>query len=123
MTHTLYDHEKASIYSDKTEGYEDGWACRYEKGRSVHYRKAWKRGRAHYLTGMDENASSVQLPVIEPDGKYHIQTGYKSGAYKDRYVTESQNQAVRWYDCINTGNGYKKRLVGPDGALEYRHIS
>lgn len=31
--------------------------------------------------------------------------------YRTRYTLNSQGQAERYYDCLNTHSGYKKRLI------------
>ena len=46
---------------------------------------------------------------------FHVQVGKGStGSYKDKYtVTGDLYRAVLLYNCINIGNGYKKRLFVP----------
>lgn len=43
--------------------------------------------------------------------RYVIQDGVDKSGYWVRWSFDSINQAYRWYNSINTGNGYKKRLV------------
>lgn len=47
------------------------------------------------------------------DTQFQVQIGrYTKGSYKTKYtVTGDLVQAVRYYNAINIGNGYKKRLV------------
>lgn len=65
----------------------------------------------------------TKLNVTQLNGKkiaYHSQTqfqvqiGYKKNRCNTRYVfTGNLAQAVKYYESINIGNGYKKRLVMP----------
>lgn len=144
---TAEEHKKAmDTFLSYRSGYEDGYNCtfdsemlgpirvnkslpnadelhaRLKRTRSA-YRAGWKAGRSKYLTGLIENASEMKLPIIVPDGLWHVQDGYKSGAYRERYTLESQIEARRWYEGLNIHSGYKKRLIGPDGVLEERYIS
>lgn len=57
------------------------------------------------------------------DGAWRVQTGKGRGHYRTRYTLNSQEQADRYYDCLNTHSGYKKRLVAPDGTIMRRYIS
>jgi hypothetical protein len=42
---------------------------------------------------------------------FEVQVGYKQGKYKNRYSFEGNlEQAVFYYNGINIGNGFKKRL-------------
>lgn len=46
------------------------------------------------------------------DSKFLIQTGKGKSSYKTRYsVIGSLEQAVMYYNLLNIGNGYKKRLI------------
>ncbi len=47
------------------------------------------------------------------DTQFQVQIGrYSKGSYKTRYTfTGDLAKAVFHYNCINIGNGYKKRLV------------
>jgi len=47
--------------------------------------------------------------------EFYIQVGrYSKGAYKTRYkAVGSLAQAVMYFNGINIGNGYKKRLMAP----------
>lgn len=87
------------------------------------YRIGWRRGRAQWTTGLASNAPEIDLPIRQGDGMYHIEVGKADGKYKPRYTVESQLRAVRYYNCILIGNRYKKRLIGPDGALVARSFS
>jgi hypothetical protein len=43
-----------------------------------------------------------------------VQVGRYRGSYKPRYSFEGNlAQAVHYFNCINIGNGYKKRLLAP----------
>lgn len=47
-----------------------------------------------------------------------VQSGKGSSSYDNRYTfTGDLHKAVFYYNCINIGNGYKKRLLmlAPDG--------
>ena len=68
--------------------------------------------------------SDVKLLTVELDGKriaycseteFLVQVGYKSkGSYKTSYrFVGNLAKAVMYYNCINIGNGYKKRLYAP----------
>lgn len=63
----------------------------------------------------------ARLIVQELDGKkvayhgktnFYVQVGrYAKGSYKPRYhIVGSLTQAVMYFNCINIGLGYKKRL-------------
>lgn len=55
---------------------------------------------------------------------YLVQVGRFKSAYKTRWAFESANQAILWYRGINTGNGYKKRLINEEtGEVIERYIS
>jgi hypothetical protein len=48
------------------------------------------------------------------DTEFLVQIGKGSSAYKTRYSFKGNlHQAVRYFNCINIGNGYKKRLLMP----------
>lgn len=53
--------------------------------------------------------------IYTDDTIFEVQVGrYEKGAYSTRYTFKGNlAQAVRYYLCINIGNGYKKRLVMP----------
>jgi hypothetical protein len=44
---------------------------------------------------------------------FHVQTGrYTKGAYSNRYtILGNAVKAFFYYECINIGRGYKKRLI------------
>jgi hypothetical protein len=49
------------------------------------------------------------------DTRFEVQIGRGKSAYKTRYtLTGNLHQAVLYYQGINIGRGYKKRLVMPD---------
>jgi hypothetical protein len=56
-------------------------------------------------------------------GKWRVQDGHGRSSYRDRWVFDNASQASAWYRGINTGNGYKKRLVSPEGKVVARYIS
>lgn len=54
---------------------------------------------------------------------FSIQVGKGKGSYKDKYVFVGKlNQALFYYQCINIGNGYKKRFL-LDGKVLVRAFS
>ncbi|NDG26747.1 MAG: hypothetical protein EB120_06195, partial [Proteobacteria bacterium] len=63
----------------------------------------------------------IKLKEAELDGKkiaysnqslFEVQVGYKKSAYKTKYsFTGELGRAVFFFNAINIGNGYKKRLV------------
>lgn len=65
----------------------------------------------------------MEIRTVELNGKkiaYHsdteflVQVGKGSGSYKTRYSFKGNlHQAVFYFNGINIGNGYKKRLVMP----------
>jgi len=65
----------------------------------------------------------IKLITNELDGKkiaYHsetiflVQIGRGKSGYRTKYSFKGNlAQAVWWYNCINIGNGYKKRLLAP----------
>jgi hypothetical protein len=43
---------------------------------------------------------------------FQVQVGKNKSAYKDRYsFTGDIRKAAFYYECINIGNGFKKRLL------------
>jgi hypothetical protein len=45
---------------------------------------------------------------------FHVQIGRGRGSYKTAYsIKGSLGQAVWYYNCVNIGRGYKKRLFVP----------
>ena len=54
---------------------------------------------------------------------WKVQVGKDQGSYKDRYSLDSENQAIMYFNGINVGLGYKKRLVDPDGNVVARVFS
>ena len=66
----------------------------------------------------------MQFKTATLDGKriayaetttFLIQIGFKRSSYTTRYtITGNLPQAVAYYNAINIGRGYKKRLVAPD---------
>ena len=42
---------------------------------------------------------------------WELEVGRYRGAYQMRLCSHSPGPVVAYYRCINTGNGYKKRLV------------
>ena len=42
---------------------------------------------------------------------FTVQSRSHNGRYKTRIVTENWAQAVMYYNMINIGNGYRKRLL------------
>lgn len=43
---------------------------------------------------------------------FEVQVGRYSGSYRTKYAfTGNLHQAVRYFNAINIGNGYKKRLT------------
>ena len=66
----------------------------------------------------------MQIIVNELDGKriaytdqteFLVQVGKDKSGYKTRYrFLGNLGQAVRYYNSINIGNGYKKRLLMPE---------
>ena len=61
----------------------------------------------------------------EPTGKWRVQDGYERSAYEDRWTfpADKRTQAMKWYNGLNTGNGYKKRLIDPNGKIVARYLS
>jgi len=46
--------------------------------------------------------------------QFLVQIGRGKSGYKTRYSIEGNlAQAIMYFDCINIGNGYKKRLIAP----------
>lgn len=57
-------------------------------------------------------------------GRWLVQVGNGSkGSYKTRYSFDNEGQAWFYYASINIGNGYKKRLVAPEGGIVARQYS
>ena len=46
------------------------------------------------------------------DDTWNVEVGrYDRGSYKPRYMLPSPHMGVRYFDAVNIGHGYKKRLV------------
>jgi hypothetical protein len=68
-------------------------------------------------------AHSIEVKQAELNGRkiaysdqteFLVQVGKGSGAYKTRHTIKGTlNLAVHYFNCINIGNGYKKRLLMP----------
>lgn len=61
--------------------------------------------------------------MTEDSGAWRVQVGKGRSHYRTRYTLNSQGQAERYYDGLNTHSGHKKRLVAPDGKIMRRYIS
>lgn len=57
------------------------------------------------------------------EGRWLIQVGKDKGSYKTRWSIDDEGQAWLYYSSINIGNGYKKRLVAPEGGIVARSYS
>ena len=67
--------------------------------------------------------SDIQIMNVELNGKniaytnqteFLVQIGKDKGSYKTKYrFVGNLHQAVMYYNAINIGNGYKKRLLMP----------
>ena len=67
--------------------------------------------------------SDIQILHVELNGKniaytnqteFLVQIGKDKGSYKTKYrFVGNLHQAVKYYNAINIGNGYKKRLLMP----------
>lgn len=53
---------------------------------------------------------------------YTVEVGRYKGSYKLRYRFSNENQAIMYFNAINIGNGYKKRLL-KNGKIIARYIS
>ena len=66
---------------------------------------------------MFENELDSKKVVYTSETEFFVQVGrYRRGVYKTRHSFKgdwSLVQAVKWYNAINIGNGYKKRLIAP----------
>jgi hypothetical protein len=64
-------------------------------------------------TELRENELNGKKIAYHSETEFLIQIGKgPKGSYTTRYkVTGSLTEAVFWYNGINIGNGYKKRLV------------
>jgi hypothetical protein len=68
------------------------------------------------------------MKTVELNGKmieysddtiFLVQLGKGKGAYKTKYsFTGDIRQAVFYFNCINIGDGYKKRLLMPDNGKQ-----
>lgn len=58
-------------------------------------------------------------PILySPITQFYVQVGRYRGAYTTRYtITGNLERAVKYFRCINIGNGYKKRLMMEDLKL------
>lgn len=56
-----------------------------------------------------------KLITFTDSTEFFVQVGrYSKGKYKTRYaIVGNLAQAVAYFNCINIGNGYKKRLIAP----------
>lgn len=51
------------------------------------------------------------------DGRLQIQERKDHGAWRTRWVTDNEAQAVALYRGLNTWGPWRKRLIGRDGAV------
>ena len=42
---------------------------------------------------------------------WNVEVGKGSGSYKVRYSLDTPQKAMRYFNCINIGRGFKKRLT------------
>ena len=42
---------------------------------------------------------------------WNVEVGKGSGSYKVRYSLDTPHKAMRYFNCINIGRGFKKRLT------------
>jgi hypothetical protein len=65
------------------------------------------------MTMQHKTATLDGKPVAYTDQTvFEVQLGRYDSAYHTRYTfTGNLHQAVRYYCCLNIGNGFKKRLV------------
>ena len=58
--------------------------------------------------------------VYFEDTKFLVQVGKGTkGSYKTKYsFTGNLSKALKYYSCINIGNGYKKRLLMVDSCKQ-----
>jgi hypothetical protein len=52
-----------------------------------------------------------------------VEVGKGKSAYETRYRLDTERQAIFYYNGVNIGNGYKKRLVNPNGEIVARQFS
>ena len=74
-------------------------------------------------------ATQMELDLKNPKVIWQVQISKrpngKSG-YQNKYSTVSATQAIMYYNAINIGRGYKKRLIkveGDKGAIIARSTS
>ena len=48
---------------------------------------------------------------MEPLHTYKVQTRKEGGKYQNRYTLHKEGQAFWYYNCINIGRPYTKRLL------------
>ena len=68
---------------------------------------------------LDFDFDTTHITLLDPPIQtlWCVQVGrYSKGAYKPIYSMHNAAQAMRYYHCINIGNGYKKRLLRVSGA-------
>lgn len=64
---------------------------------------------------MYENELDGKKVAYHSETEFLVQLGrYAKGSYSTRYrIIGNLAQAVGWYNSINIGRGYKKRLIAP----------
>lgn len=95
------------------------------KGNDIaEYNRLTNLGYMTLWTGENQICLGIKLLTAELDGKkiafasntdFLLQVGKNKSAYKTKYTFKGNklNQAVMYYQGINIGNGYKKRLLMP----------
>lgn len=77
-----------------------------------------KEWMANAQLELDFDPTTTHITMLPPiQTLWCVQVGrYSKGAYKPRYSMHNAAQAMRYYHCINIGNGYKKRLLRVSGG-------
>jgi glutathione peroxidase-family protein len=55
--------------------------------------------------------------------EWKVQTGKGKSAYTTKYTLPNEYRAWANYHALNTFNGYKKRLIDPNGRVVARFVS
>ncbi len=55
--------------------------------------------------------------MSETSTVWRVQVGKGDGSYTTKYVFSSEQQAILYFNSLNTHSGNKKRLVNPSGKV------
>lgn len=58
--------------------------------------------------------------TFNDDARWLVEVGKGSGSYRTKYALTTPNQAMFYFNAINIGRGFKKRLTLEQGGRKVR---